>query len=82
MYYGPEIIIDSGTTIDGIDDKEQLGIILNIPLAFTNALGSLIAIFIIDDLGRRFIILRTLPGVFLSLCLVAYSMYLSIYSED
>ena len=64
MYYGPEIIIDSGTTIDGIDDKEQLGIILNIPLAFTNALGSLIAIFLIDDLGRRFIILRTLPGVF------------------
>jgi MFS family permease len=22
MYYGPEIIIDSGTSIDGIDDKE------------------------------------------------------------
>lgn len=42
----------------------------------------MVAIFLIDDLGRRFIILRTLPGVFLSLCLVSYSMYLSLFSED
>lgn len=55
---------------------------MNIPLAFTNALGSIVSIFLIDDLGRRFIILRTLPGVFFSLCLVAYSMYLSLFSED
>ena len=24
MYYGPEIIIDSGTTIEGIDEKEKV----------------------------------------------------------
>ena len=45
MYYGPQIIIDSGQSIDGIDDKEQLGIILNIPLAATNAAASLVAVF-------------------------------------
>lgn len=82
MYYGPEIIIDSGTTIDGIDDREQLGIILNIPLAATNAIGTIVAAFIIDDMGRRYIILRTLPGVFVSLLLVSLSMYLAIYSDD
>ena len=82
MYYGPEIIIDSGISVDGIDDKEQLGIILNIPLALTNAIGTTIAVFLIDNLGRRFIILRTLPGVFVSLLLVSWSMYLSIFSGD
>ena len=82
MYYGPEIIIDSGMTIDGIDDKEQLGIILNIPLALTNAIGSLVAVFIIDNLGRRALILKTLPGVFYSLMVISLSMGLSIYSDD
>ena len=82
MYYGPEIIIDSGTTIDGIDDREQLGILLNIPLAATNAIGTIIAAFVVDDMGRRYIILRTLPGVFVSLLLVALSMYLAIYQTN
>lgn len=82
MYYGPEIIIDSGIAIDGIDDREQLGIILNIPFAVANAIGSIVAVFIIDDLGRRYVMLRTLPGIFISLLLVALSMYFSIYSDD
>jgi hypothetical protein len=66
--------------MDGVEDKERLGIILNIPLAATNAIGSTIAVFVIDKLGRRYIMLRTLPGIFLTLCLVAYSMYLSLYT--
>jgi len=79
MYYGPEIVISSGITIEGIKDKEHLGILLNIPLAFTNALGSLIAVFFIDKLGRRFTMLRTVPGIFASLILISLAMYLSIY---
>lgn len=81
MYYGPEIIIDSGITLDGYD-KEEMGILLNIPLAATNAIGSIITILIIDNLGRRYIMLRFLPLIFLSLLLIALAMYLSLYSED
>jgi MFS family permease len=82
MYYGPDIIIDSGITLDGVEDKEQMGIILNIPLAATNAIGSTVAIFVIDNLGRRYIMLRSLPLIFLTLCLISLSMYLSLYSDD
>lgn len=82
MYYGPEIIIDSGVTLDGVEDKERLGILLNIPLALTNAIGTTISIFIIDGLGRRYIMLRTLPGIVVSLLVVSLCMYLSIYSDD
>lgn len=74
MYYGPEIIIQTGIEVDGYDDKEQLGIVLNIPLAAVNAIGTLIAVFIIDGCGRRFVILTTLPFIFLSLLLVALAM--------
>ena len=74
MYYGPEIIINTGIEIDGYDDEEQLGIVLNIPLAAVNAIGTLIAVFIIDGYGRRFVILTTLPFIFLSLLLVALAM--------
>ena len=82
MYYGPEIIIDSGISLDGVEEKEKMGIILNIPLAITNALGSLVAVFVIDGLGRRYVMLRTLPGVFASLISVTICMYFIIYDED
>ena len=82
MYYGPEIIMDSGVTIDGEEDRERTAIILNIPLATTNAIGSLIAVFFIDNLGRRWTMLRSLPVVFVALLLLSLSMYLSLYSDD
>ena len=47
-----------------------------------NAVGSFIAVFFIDKLGRRFIILRTLPGVLISCVTIALSMYLSLYTEN
>ena len=82
MYYGPEIIIQSGAEIQGINDKERLGILMNIPLAATNAFGSLIAIFIIDNLGRRFMLLRATPFIMLSLIGIALSMHEIIFSYE
>ena len=81
MYFGPQIIIYSGISIDGYEEGE-MGILLNIPLAVTNAIGSTIAIFIIDKLGRRYIMLRSLPFIFFTLCMVSLSMYLSLYGRD
>ena len=82
IYYGPEVIIQNGITLEGETDKERMGILLNIPLSITNAVGSIIAIFLIDNLGRRWLMLRSLPLIFLTLCLISYSMYLSVYQED
>ena len=79
MYYGPEVIIESGITLEGETDKERMDILLNIPLSATNAIGSIIAIFLIDNLGRRWIMLRSLPVILLTLCLISLAMYFSVY---
>lgn len=82
MYYGPSIILGSGIKVGDLDpNSERTGIILNIPLAFMNALGSVITMLYIDRLGRRYIMIRLIPGIVLSLFLVSYSMYLSKYEE-
>jgi SP family galactose:H+ symporter-like MFS transporter len=81
MYYGPDIIKSTGISVDGIDEK-TLSIILNIPLAGVNAIGSMIAVFVIDKMGRRFIMLRLIPGILGSLLLVSLSEYLSNFKGD
>jgi len=59
-----------------------LGVILNIPLAVTQALGSLVATFVIDKLGRRYIMLRTLPGAAASMGIISVCMSQIVYSGD
>jgi MFS family permease len=81
MYYGPDIIKSTGISIDGIDSK-RLSIMLNIPLAAVNAIGSVVAIFVIDNMGRRFIMLRLIPGILCSLLLVSFAEYLSNFCGD
>lgn len=81
MYYGPQIIISTGITY-GDFSKQQLGLLLNIPLAVAQAVGSSIATIIIDKLGRRYLMLRTLPGACLSLVLTTISMGLIEFAED
>lgn len=75
MYYGPSIILESGIKLKAFENENKLAIILNIPLATINALGSIIAVFFIDRLGRRYIMLRCLPGVVISLLLISVGMY-------
>ena len=82
MYYGPIIIKKTGIKIDSIKDPNTLGIILNIPLAFVNSMGTLLSVFYLDSLGRRYILLKTIPGVTVSLILVSISMYCSLYLTD
>ena len=78
MYYGPTIILGTGLNIESISKDSRIqAIVLNIPLAFTNAAGSLFAVFYLDKKGRRFIMLRSLPGVILSCILISISFYLS-----
>ena len=48
-----------------------------------NALGTLIAVFYVDKLGRRYIMLRTLPGVGTSLLVISAGLGLfNFYDHD
>ena len=81
MYYGPDMIIAGGWSIEGME-KERMAVLLNIPLASTNAFGTLINNLVIDSVGRRRILLTFLPGVVISLLLISIGMALSVYGED
>ena len=52
--------------------KEQMGLMLAIPLAATQAIGSSLTVFIIEKVGRRNLMLRTLPFVCISLVLSVF----------
>ena len=73
MYYGPDILKSCGIKFPNMDDDSS-ALLLNIPLASINALGTLISVFTIDKLGRRYILLRTLPFVILGWVTVAIGM--------
>lgn len=79
MYYGPDIMLKAGITVPGLDEKTS-SLLLNIPLSGLNAIGTTLAIFFIDRLGRRYIMLRSLPLIALSWIVTAFGM--SMTGED
>lgn len=83
MYYGPQIILETGITIGGFEPGDpRLGILLNIPLALINFIGSIVTMIFIDKLGRRWLLLRSVPVMMTASLLVALAFYLSIYKEE
>lgn len=50
------------------------------PLAFVNTVGSALSIIFIDSLGRRYLMLRTLPFTMLAWIITATGMYYSGYT--
>jgi len=77
MYYGPSILIAAGVKVNGLDEEES-ALLLNIPLAVVNMIGTLISCFVIDRFGRRYIILRTMPGAFVGWMTVSGGMLLTL----
>ena len=73
MYYGPDIMRQAGITLPGLTEKES-SLALNIPLAFFNTVGTMLSVCFIDRLGRRYIILRTLPFIGLCWLVTAFGM--------
>lgn len=80
MYYGPDILITAGLTIKGMGDDES-ALLLNIPLATVNAIGSMIACLYIDTSGRRYLMLRTLPISCFGWLVTATGMYMNGYTS-
>ena len=73
MYYGPKILIKAGVTVGDMSDK-QAAVLLNIPLALTNGIGTFFSIICIEKAGRRFLMLRTLPVAGLAMVIVSAGM--------
>lgn len=65
MYYSSVILQDAGFTSD------TMPVILSVPLAFMNALFTVIAIFTVDRVGRRFMLLLSVCGCFVTTCVIA-----------
>jgi len=76
MYFGPLILQKAGFGSDDPNDKTSL-LIESLPLALTNALGTLVAIIYIDKLGRRYILLRLIPFIALTLLILALGLGLN-----
>ncbi len=73
LFYGPEVLRDAGF---GGDMKEQTVLTGFLFLGALNFLGTLVALLRVDSLGRRFLLLRCLPFLILSMFLLAISMFL------
>lgn len=80
MYYGPDILITAGLTIPGFTD-DKAALLLNIPLAAVNSVGTLLACLYIDKFGRRYLMLRMLPVSFIGWMITATGMYLNGYTD-
>lgn len=74
MYYGPEILKKSFSDDDDSDGDDK-ALWYSLPLSGMNAFGTVIAVFFIDNLGRRWIMLRTLPFIGLSMFAVGGGFY-------
>ena len=81
MYYGPDILIQAGVSINGMDQDES-ALLLNIPLAFVNAIGTLISAVYIDKFGRRFLMLRSRPVATIGWIITATGMYFVQYKAN
>ena len=64
VQYGPILIENAGFKTADVSD-EVAALILSLPLSFVQMLGTIIAITVIDTRGRRKVLLKTLPIIFL-----------------
>ena len=78
MYYGPFILIDAGY---GTKGPKQL-LINFMPIGTINFLGTFIAVYYSDRMGRRSMFLKTAPIMACSMLLLSFSMYLIYFTEN
>lgn len=70
MYYSPTIVQMAGFR------SNQLALLLSLLIAFMNAIGTILGIYLIDHVGRRKLALSSLSGVTLSLVVLAVAFIL------
>jgi MFS family permease len=82
LYYGSEIFMMTQADVDGIDEHEESAVILDDFIIGAFILGNLLSAFLIYKLGRRRMMLISLPITLISLLLLAYTMRESNYGDD
>ncbi|XP_009591988.1 inositol transporter 1 [Nicotiana tomentosiformis] len=70
MYYSPTIVQMAGFK------SNQLALLLSLIVALTNAMGTIVGIYLIDHFGRKKLALTSLSGVIVSLILLAVAFIL------
>lgn len=65
MYYSTVILKDAGIT------SEYMPVILSVPLALMNALFTVVAMFTVDRVGRRVMLLFSIFGCFGTTCVIS-----------
>ena len=70
MYYSPTIVQMAGF------QSNQLALLLSLIVAFMNALGTVLGIYLIDHFGRKKLALSSLFGVTISLIILAMAFLL------
>jgi len=68
--------------VDGIDEHEESAVILDDFIIGAFILGNLLSAFLIYKVGRKRIMLFSLPITLISLLLLAYTMRESNYGDD
>lgn len=66
----------------GFDASGVQVLVCTIPIAALNFLGSIIALGFIDNLGRRGVLLRTLPGIVVSMVALSVGSWLTLEEYD
>lgn len=82
LYYGAEIFFQTQADVDGIDERHEGAIILDDFVLVAFVIGNLISAFLIMKAGRRQMMLWSLPGAFVSLCFLSWTMKESNYGEE
>lgn len=75
IYYGPEIILNTHTDIDEIEEEEESAVILDNVIVLSFAIGNLASAYIIAHTGRKMMILIALPVAWVALLVLSYTMY-------
>jgi sugar porter (SP) family MFS transporter len=78
MYYSAEILSNSGF---GDKDNPGTAMLMSTAVAAANAAFTVVAVLLVDRVGRRKLMLFTLPGVMLSLVLMSVT-YFAMRSDD
>ena len=79
MYYGPEIIKQSKLFSDS--DPNQFILLAAIPLAAINFIGTILAIFFIESIGRRMIMLRVLPFCISGMLMMSIGVFMTYFTS-
>jgi len=80
MYYGPEMIKQSKIFKD--TENNTFILMAAVPLAFINFLGTVFAIFYIEKLGRKMIMLKTLPYCVIGMIMMSIGVFCTYYIDS